>query len=97
MNTLTGADGVGGGRKQVFLYRGRRGYDEAGDDIERPGSISWLDEDRGIKAKLLVVSDHRGIAGDGRATVNWGGVGISISQRRGKTRARGGGAREEKS
>jgi hypothetical protein len=68
MNTSDGADEVGGGRKQGFLRRGRRGNDEAGDDMEHPGSISWLEEDRGIKAQLLVVSDHRGMAGAGGST-----------------------------
>jgi hypothetical protein len=36
--------------------------------MEHPGSISWLEEDRGIKAQLLVVSDHRGMAGAGGST-----------------------------
>jgi hypothetical protein len=48
MNTLARVGEVGGGRKQRFLCRGRRGNDEAGDDIERPGSISWVEEERGV-------------------------------------------------
>jgi hypothetical protein len=85
MNTLARAGEVGGGRKQRFLRRGRRGNDEAGDDMERPGSISWLEKDRGIKAQLLVVSDHRGMAGAGGSTarsrlLRWRSMGFLLSR-----------------